>query len=120
MRMDVEDWDRRRRVDGRLQFRFGQLERGLRHRQRPPVCSAHGSKSPPGWTFWEIVPTGMRKEAFAAEPSGVVPGPPCGDIGYAIDYIGFFMIPDSHPGRVLYVNLGQDRTMIDPFSVTLF
>jgi len=74
----------------------------------------------PGWSFWEIMPVGKRKEAFDALPKDEVPEPPCGDIGYAVDYVGFFMIPDGHPDRVLYVNLGQDGTMFDPFTISIF
>lgn len=77
-------------------------------------------KGPAGWSFWEIAPVGKRKEAFDAQPQDEIPEPPCGDVGYAVDYIGFFMISDAHPDRVLYVNLGQDGTMIDPFSIALF
>ena len=75
---------------------------------------------PAGWKFWEIMPVGKRKQDFDAQPSDEVPDPPCGDIGFAVDYIGFFMTPDAHPDRVIYVNLGQDGTMFDPFTVTLF
>ena len=77
-------------------------------------------KGPTGWSFWEIDPTGKRKQAFDASPDDEIPDPPCGDVGLAVDYIGFFMIQAAHPDRVLYVNLGQDGTMIDPFTVTLF
>lgn len=76
-------------------------------------------KSPAGWSLWEIAPVGKRKEAFDALPKDEVPDPPCGEVGYAADSIGFFMISDTHPERILYVNLGQDGTMFDPFTITL-
>lgn len=75
---------------------------------------------PEGWNFWQVMPTGKRKEAFEALPKDEVPEPPCGELGYAVDYIGFFMVHRDHPDRLLFVNLGQDGTMIDPFTVMLF
>lgn len=72
------------------------------------------------WHFWEITPVGKRKEAFDAAPKDEIPEPPCGEVGFAVDYVGFFMIDDRHPDRVLYVNLGQDGTMIDPFTISIF
>ncbi|MFO1121303.1 MAG: hypothetical protein U1F47_03130 [Hyphomicrobiales bacterium] len=74
----------------------------------------------PGWTMWQVMPVGKVKAAFEALPKDEVPELPCGQTGYAVDSIGFFMTHADHPDRVLYVNLGQDGTMIDPFSVQLF
>lgn len=76
--------------------------------------------APAGWDVWQVVPIGKRKEAFDNNPQDEIPEPPCGDLGYAADSIGFFMTDKDHPDRVLYVNLGQDGTMIDPFTVQLF
>ncbi len=73
-----------------------------------------------GWTIWQVVPTGKIKEAFDAQVKLEVPPPPCGEVGYAADFIGFFMVHKDHPDRAVFVNLGQDGTMIDPFSLTLF
>ena len=75
--------------------------------------------APPGWTSWQVVPTGKRKEAFDSVVQIEVPEPPCGEIGYRVDLVGFFMVNDAKPDRVLYVNLGQDGTMIDINSITL-
>ena len=75
--------------------------------------------TPPGWTAWQVVPTGKRKEAFDSVVQIEVPEPPCGELGYRVDLIGFFMVNDARPDRVLYVNLGQDGTMIDIGSITL-
>jgi hypothetical protein len=72
------------------------------------------------WQFWEIMPVGKRREAFDAAPKDEIPEPPCGELGYAVDYVGFFMIDPKHADRVLYVNLGQDGSMFDPFTVSLF
>ncbi len=74
---------------------------------------------PDGWSEWEVVPAGKRKEAYDASPADEVPEPPCGELGLAVDFIGFFMAAKDHPGRILYVNLGQDGTMIDLPSITL-
>jgi hypothetical protein len=73
-----------------------------------------------GWTIWNVMPTGKVKDAFDALPEDEVPEPPCGELGYAVDFTGFFMVHKDHPDRVIYVNLGQDGTMIDPFSLSLF
>jgi hypothetical protein len=79
------------------------------------------SQKPVGdWQFFEIMPNGKRKQAFDATPQGDVPEPPCGEVGFAVDYVGFFMVNSQHPDRVLFVNLGQDGTMFDPFSISLF
>jgi hypothetical protein len=74
---------------------------------------------PPGWTAWQVVPTGKRKEAFDSVVQIEVPEPPCGELGSRVDLIGFFMVKEATPDRVLYVNLGQDGTMIDIASITL-
>lgn len=75
--------------------------------------------TPAGWTVWDVEPVGKRKLAFDALPGDEVPEPPCGELGMAVDFSGFFMMHKDFPGRVLYVNLGQDGTMIDLGSVTL-
>jgi hypothetical protein len=75
-------------------------------------------KAPPGWALWEVAPTGKLKEAFEALLDDEVPEPPCGELGFAVDHIGYFMIADAHPERVLYVDLGQDGTMFDPSTIT--
>jgi hypothetical protein len=48
-----------------------------------------------------------------------IPEPPCGKLGFAVDSVGFFMVKDDAPDRVLYANLGQDGTMIDLASIRL-
>lgn len=74
---------------------------------------------PEGWTAYQVVPTGKRKEAFDSVVQIEVPDPPCGELGYRVDSIGFFMAKEGAPGRVFYANLGQDGTMIDLASLTL-
>ena len=41
---------------------------------------AAGQPVPKGWTAWQVMPTGKRKEAFA-QPSDEIPEPPCGELG---------------------------------------
>lgn len=74
--------------------------------------------APKGWTSWEVVPVGQKKAAFDALPNDEVPDPPCGDLGMTVDGVTFFMVKDGVPDRVIYLDLGQDGTMIDPASVT--
>jgi hypothetical protein len=83
------------------------------------MAKVEDQPAPPGWTAWQVVPTGKRKEAFESLVQVEVPEPPCGVLGYRVDLIGFFMVPEQAPDRVLYVNLGQDGTMIDLASITL-
>lgn len=83
------------------------------------MAKVEDQPTPPGWTAWQVVPTGKRKEAFDSVVQIEVPEPPCGELGYRVDLIGFFMVKEAAPDRVLYVNLGQDGTMIDIASITL-
>ena len=73
---------------------------------------------PAGWSLWQVMPVGKRKQSFDAQNAVEVPEPPCGELGYAVDSIGFFAVRADHPDRAVYINLGQDGTMIDPYSIT--
>ena len=66
-----------------------------------------------------MVPTGKKKEAFDAVVQVEIPEPPCGELGFTVDAVSFFMASKEKPGRVLFANLGQDGTMIDLASITL-
>ncbi len=59
---------------------------------------ADSDERPPGWELLEIVPIGKRKEVLEAQPQDEIPEPPCGVVGYAVDYVGFFMIPGDAQG----------------------
>jgi hypothetical protein len=72
------------------------------------------------WTTYDIVPLGKRKAAYEAQPTDEIPDPPCGELGLAVDFVGYFMIDSGHPDRVIYVNLGQDGSFFDPYSIALF
>jgi len=69
--------------------------------------------------FFEIMPTGSRLAAFEATPEDEVPEPPCGDYGWSTHGTRFFQTDTAHPEKVVYINIGQDGTMIDPRTVTL-
>ena len=68
--------------------------------------------------FHEVRPTGARKAAFEATPADEVPDPPCGDYGWSTHGARYFMTDIRFPGRVVYVDTGQDGLMFDPASVT--
>ena len=83
------------------------------------MAQVSGQPAPEGWTTYQVVPTGKRKEALDSVVQVEIPEPPCGELGYRVDLIGFFMVNVANPDRVLYVNLGQDGTMIDLASIRL-
>lgn len=74
---------------------------------------------PRTFAFYEIVPTGARLAAVEATPADEVPEPQCGDYGSSASGTRFFQTDTRHPGKVVYVDLGQDGTMIDPATITL-
>lgn len=69
--------------------------------------------------FFEIMPVGARLAAFEATPEDEVPEPPCGDYGWSTHGTRYFQTDTRHPGKAVYINIGQDGTMIDPRTVTL-
>lgn len=75
--------------------------------------------APPGWTAWRMMPTGALKEAFDKEVQEQIPEPPCGPLGYAVDTVDFFMVKDDAPDRVFFVDLGQERAMLDITTLRL-
>lgn len=70
------------------------------------------------WTVYDIMPTGKRKVAFDAAPQDEIPEPPCGQLGLAVDYVGYFVVNKDHADRVLFLDLGQDVPLFDPYSIT--
>jgi hypothetical protein len=82
------------------------------------MAPASAQPVPAGWSAFQVLPTGARKAAFDAQVQQEIPDPPCGPLGYAMNSIGFFMVRAGQPDRVLYVNLGQDGTLIELDSVT--
>jgi hypothetical protein len=69
--------------------------------------------------FFEIRPTGSRLQAFEATPEDEVPEPPCGDYGWSTHGVRYFLTDTRFPGRVVFVDTGQDGTMFDPATITL-
>lgn len=78
-----------------------------------------GTAAPAGWTGWNVMPTGTLKEAFDKEVQEQVPEPPCGELGYTADSVTFFMVKDDAPGRIFYVDLGQEAAMLDIKTIHL-
>ena len=83
------------------------------------MAQASNQPAPVGWTAWQVVPTGKMKEEFDKKVQVEVPEPPCGKLGFDVNSVGFFMVRNDKPDRVLYANLGQDGTMIDLSSILL-
>jgi hypothetical protein len=67
----------------------------------------------------EIRPQGQRLARLLATPADQVPDPPCGDYGASTHGVRYFITDARHPGWVLYVNLGQDGTQIEPSSIAI-
>lgn len=74
---------------------------------------------PPGTTAFEIRPEGARLKALESTPQDEVPEPPCGDYGWSTHGIRYVLVNPSHPDTVVYVDEGQDGTMIAPETIRL-
>lgn len=72
-----------------------------------------------GRQHYEIRPQGRRLAQLRATPADQVPDPPCGDYGASTHGVRYFITDDRHPTWVLYVNLGQDGTQIDPSTLAI-
>ena len=81
-----------------------------------PAEGASADKA--GRALYEIRPTGARLAALEATPGDEVPEPPCGEYGWSTHGVRTFRLDPKHPGFVLYVNEGQDGTMIAPDTIT--
>jgi hypothetical protein len=80
---------------------------------------ARGHAAPRGARAYEIRPTGARLAALRATPRDQVPDPPCGEYGWSTHGVRWFVVDPRHPGWVVYVNLGQDGTLIDPATLRI-
>jgi hypothetical protein len=67
--------------------------------------------------LFEIRPFGARQQRLAATPADEVPDPPCGAMGWSTHGVRYFMTDLRRPDRVVFINLGQDGTQIDPASI---
>jgi hypothetical protein len=67
--------------------------------------------------FYDIRPEGERLKDFEWAPKDQVPDPPCGEYGWSTHGIRYFISDLRQPELILYVNEGQDGTMIEPGSI---
>lgn len=67
--------------------------------------------------FFVIKPRAGDPPAITA--TGEIPEPPCGELGASTHGLRYFMTDLRQPGRVIYVNEGQDGMLFDPRSITL-
>lgn len=68
---------------------------------------------------YELRPTGARLAAMRATPRDQVPDPPCGEYGWSTHGVRAFVVDPRRPQWVVYVNLGQDGTLIDPATLAI-
>ena len=78
-----------------------------------------GPAVPPGTQRHEIRPAGQRLKAFEATPKDEIPDPPCGAYGWSTHGVRWFVVDPRHPRWVVYVNAGQDGTLIDPATLAI-
>lgn len=64
---------------------------------------------PEGWSFWGGHADGQAQGGVRGAAQGRGSEPPVAKLGYAVDYIGFFMVHRDHPDRLLFVNLWAGR-----------
>lgn len=74
---------------------------------------------PRGARAYEIRPTRARLAALRATPRDQVPEPPCGEYGWSTHGVRWFVADPAHPRWVVYVNQGQDGTLIDPATLAI-
>ncbi|MDE2385180.1 MAG: hypothetical protein KGO53_11230 [Alphaproteobacteria bacterium] len=86
-------------------------------------CKFAASKeaAAPHFKIYDIMPLGKRLAEYKKQQkTGDIPDEPCGSVGLATDYVGYWLIDDRHPDRVVHVDLGQDTSALDPFSISFF
>ena len=72
-----------------------------------------------GRSYLELRPVGERLTAFNATPQGEIPEPPCGSYGWSTHGVRYFVIEQSHQGKALFVDIGQDGMMFDETTARL-
>ena len=73
--------------------------------------------APPTQTRYEIRPFGARLRAFQATPADQIPDPPCGAYGWSTHGVRYLLLDQHRPDRVLYLDEGQDGTLIQPATL---
>ncbi len=67
--------------------------------------------------FFVLAPT--APDALAPTSTGEVPAPRCGPYGASTHGVRYFITDLRWPGRVLFVDEGQERPLFDPRSITV-
>ncbi|MEI7970784.1 MAG: hypothetical protein WCJ69_17545 [Betaproteobacteria bacterium] len=78
---------------------------------------ATGPAAPRTRAYHDIRPVGARLARLEATPADQIPDPPCGDYGWSTHGVRYFLTDLRFPEWVLYVNEGQDGTLIDAGSI---
>lgn len=68
-------------------------------------------------SFLQVRPTGERLRRLEATPRDEIPDPPCGAYGASTHGVRYFIDDLRAPRWVVYINEGQDGTLIDPRSI---
>lgn len=68
-------------------------------------------------THYQVRPIGERLRRLEATPKDEIPDPPCGDYGASTHGVRYFIDDLREPRWVVYVNEGQDGTLVDPRSI---
>ena len=69
-------------------------------------------------THHQVRPIGERLRRLEATPKDEIPDPPCGDYGASTHGVRYFIDDLRAPRWVVYVNEGQDGTLVDPRSIS--
>lgn len=64
--------------------------------------------------FFQVQPVGERLQRLKATPRDEVPDPPCGDYGWSTHGVRYFLTDLRAPQWLVYVNEGQDGTLVNP------
>lgn len=68
-------------------------------------------------THYQVRPIGERLRRLEATPKDEIPDPPCGAYGASTHGVRYFIDDLREPRWVVYVDEGQDGTLVDPRSI---